>query len=150
MTNDPRDEGRFPEPPSDEDIAARLRKVREELSSMELPDLPEEELESREREIESRIDRKEELPEVPEWEFKRPKIPGQPSDDGGSHRGMAIGLSAGYTLMGPPIAGWFIGMLIDRSVGGNSYQMYGTLIGAVLGLIGAVFILQRLNDRDLR
>jgi F0F1-type ATP synthase assembly protein I len=147
MSNEPRDEGRFPDPPSDEDIAERLRKVREELSGMELPELPEDEVEAKSIELQEKVAaaRRRSFPDPPELEVNRPHQK-QLEDPG--YRGLGIGMSVAYSLVGCVVVGWGIGKLIDMQTGGALGQAIGTLLGAVGGLAASIMMIMRAGDRD--
>lgn len=73
----------------------------------------------------------------------------QPVDpDGGDATGLsglAIGMSVATAIVGAPAGFFAIGWLIDRAVGGRTFQTWLTLIGAVLGVIYALLVLQRHN-----
>jgi hypothetical protein len=88
-----------------------------------------------------------ELPDVPEWEFKKREIPGQLKVDTGSYLTLGVGLSAGYSLIGSTVFGWLIGKLIDQN-GGFLAQAIGTLLGAILGLVSSVILIIRAQAKD--
>jgi F0F1-type ATP synthase assembly protein I len=63
---------------------------------------------------------------------------------GETGRSMGIGLTVAYGIMGGPIAGWLIGMAIDRQMGtGGMWQGWLVMLGAVMGIVFAVVTLQR-------
>jgi F0F1-type ATP synthase assembly protein I len=141
---------RFPEGPSDDDIAERLKRVRAELEGMDLPELPEgqipqlraapptPEYEARLRALEEKID-----------QAKTQRAAKQRADerrlqsDSESHRGLGIGLTVAYTIIGLPLFGIGVGYLLDRSLGTQTYQGIGALVGSVLGVVGAIVVLNR-------
>lgn len=63
-----------------------------------------------------------------------------------SSRGLAVGLSIAYTIMGVPVAGFLIGWLIDNQVKSEMYKGIGVMAGAVAGITMALFILKRHSD----
>lgn len=89
-----------------------------------------------------------EMPEVPEWEFTRPDIPGQQKMDASGYMGLGVGLSVAYTLVGMAIAGWGIGWLIDRGSDTAIAQGIGTLIGATIGLAAGIFTIIKAQSKD--
>ena len=66
------------------------------------------------------------------------------SIDSTSSRGLGFGLALAYTMVGPLIAGYAIGWLVDKGAGsGNTWQTWGTVIGMFSGFIAVVFLLNR-------
>lgn len=63
-----------------------------------------------------------------------------------SSRGLAVGLSIAYTIMGVPVAGFLIGWLIDNQLKSEMYKGIGVMAGAVAGISMALFILKRHSD----
>lgn len=61
----------------------------------------------------------------------------------GDARGMGMGLTIAYIIVGTPMAGALVGWLIDMQAGSNVAKGFGTLIGAVIGIAYAVFLLNR-------
>jgi hypothetical protein len=119
-------------------------------SSQEEPE--EDEFETRMRAIEEKagtIRAGSKMPEPPHWEYSRPEIPGQNKEgDAQGYMGLGVGLSVGYTMVGTVVAGWGIGRFIDSKTGGGTAQAIGTLIGAVFGLAGGIFMIIRAQNRS--
>ncbi len=89
------------------------------------------------------------MPEPPEWNYQRPKIPGQNDHkDQVAYVGLGVGISVGYTMIGCVVAGWGIGKLIDMKTGGMTGQGFGTMIGALIGLAGGVFMIIRAQSKN--
>ncbi len=149
---------RFPEGPSDAEIAERLRKVREELSQMEgLPELPEDRI--------PQLKPAPDLPPVPDFdqqlsdlearaEAAKQKRAGQirtekrqMERDAESHRGLGIGLSVAYTIIGVPLLAIAIGWAMDNAQGTNVYRGLGALIGSVVGIVFAIVLLNKHQSR---
>ena len=65
-----------------------------------------------------------------------------------SAKGLGIGLTVAYTIIGLPLAGVGVGWLIDRGLGTTSGKGIGVLIGAALGMVMALIILKRSNERQ--
>ena len=61
-------------------------------------------------------------------------------------KGLGVGMTVAYTIIGLPLAGAGIGWLLDREAGGRVFITFGTLLGAALGIAMAVFILNRENN----
>jgi F0F1-type ATP synthase assembly protein I len=88
------------------------------------------------------------LPEPPEWNYKRPAHTYPPRIESGSnYLGLGVGISIAYTLLGCTAAGWGIGYLIDRNTGGVAGQALGTLLGAMIGLAGAMFTITKAQKK---
>lgn len=135
------------DPPSDEEIAARLRKVREELANFELPTLSEEEsVERKTAEITANLESKDvsRFPEVPEWGYQRKKTP---KEDMSHYRGIGVGLSVAYTMLGCVLAGWGLGKLIDLGFHSVLFQAVGTLVGGIGALVSAIYIITKHGDQ---
>ena len=87
-----------------------------------------------------------ELPQVPEWDYQR-KNTGKSKEKPADYRGLGYGLTIAYTMVGPLIAGYGIGYLIDKKQGdGNTWQTWLTIAGMVLGFIGALFLMTKANE----
>lgn len=166
------------QPPSDDEIEARLRRAVERAFAK--PAEPEEDdrdpflhfqeelkepdvstsapLDPEDEGLQKRMDQLQEnvrrvsghqLPEVPEFDFKRPEIPGAPQKGkGGEYLGMGVGISVAYSLVGLTVIGWLIGKLIDTRTGGTLGQALGTLFGAVAGLVGGIIQIVRAQNRQ--
>lgn len=71
----------------------------------------------------------------------------QNSDASGT-RGLGIGLSVAYTIIGMPLFGVAVGWFLDERSGTLIYRNLGVLIGSVLGIVGAIVILSRANRQE--
>lgn len=60
-------------------------------------------------------------------------------------KGAGVGLTVAYMIMGLPMLGAGIGWLVDRKLGTNTWIGFGTLIGAVMGVAGAILTINRAN-----
>lgn len=70
------------------------------------------------------------------------------ASQGKASRGLGVGLTLAYMILGTPMAGFGIGWLIDRANGvQNQASSVGILLGSILGLGLAVVIMNRDNDR---
>lgn len=58
-------------------------------------------------------------------------------------RGLGMGLSAAYAIIGCPLLGAGVGFLIDRGTGSTAGVTVGTVAGAGLGMAAAIWILSR-------
>src|SRR2546423_13862192 len=61
-------------------------------------------------------------------------------------KGLGLGLTAAYLVVGVPLMFAFIGWLIDRSAGSNLWFGILTMIGAVIGITMMVITLNRANQ----
>ena len=62
-----------------------------------------------------------------------------------SSRGLGVGLTIAYMIIGLPLLGAGIGWLIDGRAGGTMWIGIGTVIGGVLGVFAAISIMNREN-----
>lgn len=65
-----------------------------------------------------------------------------------SARGLGIGLSIAYTIIGMPILGLIIGYILDGGNASQTYKSIGVLAGAVLGIVMTFVILARANRQS--
>jgi len=65
-----------------------------------------------------------------------------------SARGLGIGLSIAYTIIGMPILGLIIGYILDGGNTSQTYKSIGVLAGAVLGIVMTFVILARANRQS--
>jgi F0F1-type ATP synthase assembly protein I len=85
------------------------------------------------------------MPEVPDWSYKR-SVPKQITP-GADHRGLGIGMTAAYILVGGMFVGWLAGFGIDHLLhSAPAGQAIGGLIGAGLG-VGYVIVLANREAR---
>lgn len=156
----------FIDPPDDEAIETRLRRVREQLESAELElgdRLPDDEVDARLGSMHSAIsdatrpaatepsDFDERLRHL---EVRTGKVRDQQTTskanaerereaNAKSSRGLGVGLSIAYTIIGIPLFGILFGWLADRQLGTNLYKGVGALVGAVIGIVFAVVLMNR-------
>ncbi len=133
-----------PKLPSDEDIQSRFQKIRDELKDMDLPHLPDDE------DLRKKIDQVNapssvsRMPEVPHIEINRPQKPATNGTPGNyNYRGLGIGMSAAYSLVGSMIVGFGLGWAFDKLTHNNYGQAIGALLGSVLGIASAIFLINR-------
>jgi F0F1-type ATP synthase assembly protein I len=150
---------RFPEGPDDEEIAARLQRVREELSQMEgLPELPEDKI--------PQLAATPNLPKVPDFDERLRDLESRAqaakdrreskartearrlANDAESHKGLGLGLTVAYAIIGVPLFGILVGYGLDSANGTNMFKGMGALVGSICGIIGAVVILNRQNQKS--
>lgn len=62
-----------------------------------------------------------------------------------SSRGLGVGLTIAYMIIGLPLLGAGIGWLVDGRTGGTTWIGIGTVIGGVLGVFAAISIMNREN-----
>jgi F0F1-type ATP synthase assembly protein I len=88
-----------------------------------------------------------EVPEPPDWEWKRPSAEeprpkvGLPSS--AYSRGMGLALAIGGVFVGPVLAGILLGVFLDRQFDSGWF----TILGIFLGTTVALFLLIRLVNR---
>jgi len=88
-----------------------------------------------------------ELPEPPDWDYKRPNYTKKNKVEENDYMGMGVGISIAYTMVGCILAGWGIGKLIDLRGTGSLGQAIGTLIGAVVGLVAAIVTIVKAQNK---
>lgn len=111
----------FPEPPSDEEINERIERLRDKVS-----------------EAGSR-----KMPEVPDWNYERPKAYQPQPHDKHNYRGLGVGITVAYALVGFMVLGFGVGWLIDRATGINWGQPVGALVGTMIGIGVAFWLMNR-------
>ena len=65
----------------------------------------------------------------------------------GDSRGLGIGMTVAYVIVGVPLAGALVGWLIDKATKASIYTGFGTLLGAVIGIGMTIAIINRENSR---
>lgn len=151
----------MPEEPEDESTEARFRRVQEELRAMELPDMPDEEVEARLDAMTSSS--RASMPDVPmsedilrDLETRASKARtvhqkakgGEPSrieSDRRASKGLGIGLAMAYTMIGLPLVGALVGFLLNRVFPGP-WIAVGVVVGFVAGVAFALFLGNRERD----
>lgn len=64
------------------------------------------------------------------------------------YRGLAVGISVAYTIIGLPLGFFAIGALIDYFTDSNLFKAAFVLIGSIVGLGFGIFILNRHQNRS--
>lgn len=59
------------------------------------------------------------------------------------YRGLGLGLTIAYAILGMPVAGWFVGWLIDRNAGTQFWTPILAFVGVMGGLGFAISMLYR-------
>ncbi len=133
-----------PKLPSDDDIQARFSKIRDDLKNMELPELPDD------KELRAKIDKVTQgpvasrMPDVPEMNINRPAkktVTGTPGSY--NYRGLGIGMSAAYSLLGSMVVGFGLGWAFDKYTHNNYGMVVGSLLGSVLGIVSAIWMINQ-------
>lgn len=143
------------EMPSDDEIAARLKRAVESAKKPAEEDTDTlDAIASRMERIEAKIQTAgmTRMPDVPEINIKPLKIPGQASPEKmNTYLGLGVGLSVAYSIVGTTVAGLIIGKLIQMATKADIAIGIGTLIGAVAGLGSGIFVIIRAqNQQDAR
>jgi len=145
------DDAGKPRLPDDDDISARFEKIREQLHGMDLPELPEAEIERLQSgvatpkvdhaNVESRLKDLESRAQHAKGQYQtaiNKPTPKEVESSSKSTRGLALGMMIAYTIMGLPLAGIGIGALIDWWLGSVMGKGIGALAGSVLGVTMAI------------
>lgn len=96
------------------------------------------EFEERMRKLEERVQESKTVREAQQRETKR-----QLQSERESARGLGIGLSIAYTIIGLPLFGYGVGYFIDQSTGGQAAKGIAMMIGAIAGIAMAFVMLNR-------
>ncbi len=99
------------------------------------------EFEKKLQDLETRASRAKEKRENVEKKISRER-----ADSASSARGLGVGLTVAYAIIGTPLVGAGAGWLIDRSVGGTLWMGILTVSGAFIGVGCAVYILNKLEQ----
>jgi F0F1-type ATP synthase assembly protein I len=155
------EEPETPKLPTDEEIEARFSKIKENLNMDlddvdpklhgilentavdRLPDSEHDEYATKLADIDAKI--KQAKANKASTEPKKDSVSG--SLDPQSSVAMGMGLSLAYTIIGSPIVGYGIGLLINKVTGTQGWQIWLTLIGFVIGLGYVVIVQKRHEDR---
>lgn len=147
------------EPEEDESTESRFRRVQEDLRAMELPEMPDEEVEARLQDIQSRP-----IGELPRFDDHLSHLEsravqarvahnkaknaeaGSAEGDRRASRGLGIGMAMAYTMIGLPLLGAGLGYLLNR-VAPGPWIAVGVVMGFVAGVSFAVFLGNRERDR---
>jgi F0F1-type ATP synthase assembly protein I len=147
--------------PSDEEINARFEKLKESLK-VDLDDidgklahiLEETEAPKVPDDLQDEVSRKLDALEARAAKAKQTLDKTKPqanSLSGGmdqqSALGMGMGLTLAYTIIGTPLLGYGAGMLINKSTGTNGWQIWLTLLGAVIGIGWVILVTSRNANR---
>jgi F0F1-type ATP synthase assembly protein I len=76
---------------------------------------------------------------------KKERLEESRRSDGESAKGLGVGLTIAYGIIGAPLVGFGVGYLIDRSLGGTTWSGILGLLGAGGGLWFAVVVLNKTN-----
>lgn len=164
MSDDPRkDLDDALDAPLEDRLRAALDKVREEGDESKLDELErqlfelgegvpsatkaQEELNQIEDEFDARMRRLQEkstaVQQEREAQIKQEQR--ERASDGKAAKGLGLGLSIAYSIIGMPILGYVIGWAIDGKPGGPN-GAWPVLVGSVLGIVGAVMIMKRAEN----
>lgn len=150
------DEPIKPELPSDEEIEARFSKIKENLT-IELDDADEklaaildktyapkietDELDERMVSLEAKA---QQLKEKREAQKKQANKEMKLSQD--SAQGLGMGMTIAYVIIGVPLAGGLLGLLLNKLTGSPIWLVIFGMGGMVLGLGFAVFLATKNNN----
>ncbi len=132
--------------PSDEELQGRFERIRDELKELDLeetPDIPV--LPTRPDIDHAAVDAK--LDQIEERARKAKggyvKAVNKPTtkavaDDNRNARGIAMGMTIAYTIIGFPMIGVAVGWLIDWKLGTPYWKAIGVLGGTTFGIVMAI------------
>lgn len=97
--------------------------------------------------LETRLAAFEKRTKIAKSKFESTQAKPDNSSYGGSSsqdsKGLGVGLSIAYGMIGVPILLYFLGRYIDSRVGGETWQAILGVSGAVLGFVWVIVVLQR-------
>lgn len=128
------------EPREPDPFEEGIQRLSEKAESLHVarPDGLDEEFEERMKRLEERASAHRELRENEQKEQAR-----KTRGDRDAAKGLGLGLSVAYTIIGLPVFGYGVGWLISRSTGSTTVAGFGMLIGAVVGIAVAIVMLGR-------
>lgn len=126
------------------DASVRSIEQRKEAVGTHMPENPEyeAELEERLRRLEHRV-RKAKANEA----GRAMRTDAVLKPDAESHRQLGVGLSIAYAIIGMPVVGYGLGYLLDAGKPNQLWTPWTSLAGCLLGVIYALFVLNRENQR---
>ena len=162
MSSDP-SPGNFPDEhtpqlPDDREIAERLERVRDGLGGIQLEDreddiarvtAPAELPRAETDDLDARLDAlkaKSEAAIAQKQEQERQARKDVKSQQEASY-GLGVGLSVSYTLIGMPVLGAVLGLILNKLTGGNAWTLIGVLGGFGLGLFWVVLVTNRQDKK---
>lgn len=152
--------------PSDEEIAQRFEEIKSKLAPLsENPELdsrveaflgqepvasPPTELEIEAERMASKLNGLDERLNAAKQTYQSTK-PQPNSISGGLDQktalGMGLGLSMAYTIIGAPLAGYGLGLLMNKVTGSVGWQVWTTLIFSIIAIGWVAMIGSKNNDR---
>jgi hypothetical protein len=148
----------------DEDHEKQERDTTEEEADALLAQFPDPETDER-----LQTPRRDDLPEVPDVEFKRPDtqmargyksrprrfgINGNGSasggigdDEAGQYRNMGVASTIGFSLVGSIVAGTVLGLLVDRYLLHSTTTPWGLILGFLAGVLSGFISMIRVTNR---
>jgi len=160
------DENQIPEIPSEEDIQARFDSIKAKLDPLtENPELDARveaflgqepiapvptELELEAERVAKKLNGLDERLNKAKTTYQNTK-PSPNSVSGGLDQktalGMGLGLSMAYTIIGAPLLGYGLGLLINNATGNPGWHIWTTLIFSIIAVAWVAMIGSRNNDR---
>lgn len=70
---------------------------------------------------------------------------GEGGSEPGGQRGLGIGMAVAMSILGLPIAGFFIGLFIEMNGGSDQFKVWLGLGGAVIGIAHGAWLAQKLS-----
>lgn len=103
-----------------------------------------------ERDFQTRLDQLSEKSDVATSKYRaqQAKTERERRSDQEAHRGLGYGLTYAYILAGPPIAGYFVGLIIDQNQTGTDWKSWLAIAGVVFGFVAMLVLINRDNNRS--
>jgi F0F1-type ATP synthase assembly protein I len=144
-----------PELPSDAEIEERFSKIKENLTvnlddvdqklgeiinGTKAPEIETDELDQRLEELARKAEAIKERKLAADVEAQK-----QVRMTQDANAGLGMGLTIAYAILGVPLAGALVGVLVQRTTGNPVWMPVFTLAGLVFGVLTAVILIQRNN-----
>ena len=70
---------------------------------------------------------------------------GEGGAEPGGQRGLGIGMAVAASILGLPVAGFFIGLFIEMNGGSDQYKVWLGLGGAIIGIAHGAWLAQKMT-----
>ncbi len=130
------DLGKMPEQPEPDPLLKELEEVADGLKVDSKADEIHAEFEGRLKQFDDRLAEQKSIHEARKIEAEQKQ-----KGDREATKGLGLGMSVAYAIIGVPVFGYGIGFLIDKSSGSTTFAGFGMLIGCLVGIAVAVVML---------
>lgn len=135
MTDDP---GKMPEPDELDPLLSELLQVEDGLKIDPKSDEIDAEFGDRLKKFDDRLAEQKSIHEARKIEAEQKQ-----KGDREATKGLGLGMSVAYAIIGVPVFGYGIGFLVDKSSGSTTFAGIGMLIGCLVGIAVAMVMLSK-------